>query len=668
MISEPQDDWEFDQALDLVENLAAERPAALLYVQRTLTTSAWLQAEEDGDATTLVALANRAAALDAASASRLASSLDRIGEYGAAARVLEALVWNAPHVPDHYFVAAQALKRAKNAERLNRLVELAEHRLAHTIEQRAALVRLYVLSGRFGEAQEEHKALLEAMRTDEAPAPQAFVTLGEAELSQGRLSAAAYCLAQAQRLGAPNEHVQRLVRTVRDMSEALQTTPESLAAAYEYNGLAEHIFVPDALYDVIVDNAAPLSDRASAKGLLLCVNSLAIGGSERNAITMANEFAARGDFGWVKILVAEPSENSAFRDLLRTDVELVSLSQYETAPDEWAPSPHLELVLKAMTPGHSQLAIRRFCHAFASLKPDQVHVYAADVRCIHAASAAAIVGVPTVINPGGFSPKGRNRGDDYAINARWMQAALRALLRAPFVRMLNCSLTAMHDYQSWLAVTDAKFGVNYFGLAPQDLIVDDERILALRAEYGIIPGDFVVGGVFRFEEVKRPQLWVEVAAILAARVPRSRFLMVGDGPLRATVESLVAQFQLEDRFILPGRQIDVANWYALMSVYLQTSSSEGLGNVLLEAQALGVPVVAPLIGGMPETLIHGRTGWLAETDTAEAIADRLMWIAENPEWRDDARHHARSFIAERFDRERMIEDSLRAYRLAQQPI
>ena len=99
---------------------------------------------------------------------------------------------------------------------------------------------------------------------------------------------------------------------------------------------------------------------------------------------------------------------------------------------------------------------------------------------------------------------------------------------------------------------------------------------------------------------KRPHLWLDVAERVAAAVPRSRFVIVGDGALRAELQARIDGSGLGDRITLAGRQNPVEPWIAAMDTMLLASEVEGLPNVLLEAQALGVPVVTTDAGGSGE--------------------------------------------------------------------
>ncbi len=119
---------------------------------------------------------------------------------------------------------------------------------------------------------------------------------------------------------------------------------------------------------------------------------------------------------------------------------------------------------------------------------------------------------------------------------------------------------------------------------------------------------------------KNPLLFVEAAARVRQQLPGARFVMVGDGPLRPTVESRVRALGLTERFDLVGERTDIESFYAAADVFWLTSSWEGLPNVILEAMACGLPVVTTDVGGVRELLRTGEEGYVVPVNDAEAVA------------------------------------------------
>lgn len=144
----------------------------------------------------------------------------------------------------------------------------------------------------------------------------------------------------------------------------------------------------------------------------------------------------------------------------------------------------------------------------------------------------------------------------------------------------------------------------------------------------------------RFVEAKRPEWFISVFADLAktASVP-VRATMLGDGPLRASMEEMAGRLGVEVQFT--GNVSDPERYYRQADILVLTSWHEGTPNVIMEAMASGLPVVATRVGGV-EDLVSDRTGYLC--DTYEELADRVRELVHNPAKRLELGREARSWI------------------------
>src|SRR5690606_15972476 len=139
--------------------------------------------------------------------------------------------------------------------------------------------------------------------------------------------------------------------------------------------------------------------------------------------------------------------------------------------------------------------------------------------------------------------------------------------------------------------TDLRHRLLYYGvdLTPFGAAVDGR---SLRADLNIPPNAFVIGHVGRFAEQKNHRFLIEIAAEVCHHDRNARFLLVGDGPLRPRIEQQVAQAGLGERVIFAGLRADVpALMTGVMDCFLLPSLFEGLGIVLIEAQAAGLPCI-----------------------------------------------------------------------------
>jgi glycosyltransferase involved in cell wall biosynthesis len=169
----------------------------------------------------------------------------------------------------------------------------------------------------------------------------------------------------------------------------------------------------------------------------------------------------------------------------------------------------------------------------------------------------------------------------------------------------------------------------------------------IRASLGIPEGAPVAGIVAVFRTQKRLPLWLEVAAQVRRAHPNAHFIFVGDGPLRAEVEAKIKSLSLGDCVHLVGLQEDVRPYVSAMDVFLMTSEFEGLPVALLEAMAMETSPVVTAVGGMPEAVADGVSGFvLAPSDTPGLVS------AVNRLFADDAlRLRVGKSARERVDRE-----------------
>lgn len=182
---------------------------------------------------------------------------------------------------------------------------------------------------------------------------------------------------------------------------------------------------------------------------------------------------------------------------------------------------------------------------------------------------------------------------------------------------------------------------------------------ALRREFGLRDDQPVVSIVGRLSLEKGHEVFLDAARSIAADCPDARFLIVGDGPLEATLKHRARVLGLNDRVIFTGHRNDLAALYGITSVLVIASFTEGIPNVLLEAFANGKPAVATSVGGIPEVLENGHAGWLVSPGDPSAIADRVVALLKNPLQRSTMGAAGRRLIEDRFSflqRTRALED------------
>lgn len=169
------------------------------------------------------------------------------------------------------------------------------------------------------------------------------------------------------------------------------------------------------------------------------------------------------------------------------------------------------------------------------------------------------------------------------------------------------------------------------------------------AEWRVDGSRPVVSIVGRLSEEKGHRAFLEAAQRILRERPETRFLIVGEGPLEADLRMSVARLSLSESVVFTGHRADMARIYNATDVLVISSSTEGLPYVLLEASAYGTPTVATTVGGIPEVIRDGVTGWLVGSGDVAAIADRVLRCLADPTARAKMGAAARTEIERRFD-------------------
>jgi glycosyltransferase involved in cell wall biosynthesis len=402
------------------------------------------------------------------------------------------------------------------------------------------------------------------------------------------------------------------------------------------------------------------SYRAEPKRVLMITSTYNRGGSERQMVATAAGLIERG---WdVRVMAlgsltpGDPSIEEELRNLGITPQLWSALDGESGTASGRAPSreaTHLpQLFLHRLGP--IRAAIRHH-------RPSVVHGWL-DVPAVVAALAACELGVPRVVigqrNCREAMTIQRYPAD--IVEALWH--GYRSAAANPAVAILNNSAAGAAGYERWLRLRPGTIRVLYNGYMPGAVRTPAAvEVAQFRAALGLGPDAPVVGSVMRFVPQKDPGLWLDAAAEIAKHKPDVRFLLVGYGAMRDKIVARIAALGLGDRIVLPGPVADVGLVYAASDVILLTSLSEGVPNVLLEAQAAGRPVVASNFSSAGEALSHGHTGCVVAGRSARRLARATSAILDDPAWAARARIEGPAFVTRRFDLGRMLCETLALY-------
>jgi len=184
----------------------------------------------------------------------------------------------------------------------------------------------------------------------------------------------------------------------------------------------------------------------------------------------------------------------------------------------------------------------------------------------------------------------------------------------------------------------------------------------LRAKFNL-PQDSIIclaGG--RFSAEKGQKVLVKAASIALTKNPRLRFLLFGDGPDLPVIRNLINNLGLENKAICPGFEKDLLSCLRGSDILVNPSLSEGLPNIVLEAMAFKIPVVATAVGGVPELIEDGLNGFLAPPKNSINLTEKILKLAEDETLRHKFAQAGYDTIIQKFSFDRQSEKLYSVYR------
>jgi glycosyltransferase involved in cell wall biosynthesis len=244
--------------------------------------------------------------------------------------------------------------------------------------------------------------------------------------------------------------------------------------------------------------------------------------------------------------------------------------------------------------------------------------------------AARLANIPLVVT------SVRNIQSEVSYNyydPRWQRALERAT--APLANAITANAPAVAaDYKAF-----ARARADQVVTVPNGVDVEalhrlpaEERVRKRQA-LGLSPDDVVIGTVARLAREKDFATFLRAVAGARENLPALHSVIVGEGPLRTHLEGLTLSLGLADFVQFLGERKDVGALIQCFDMFLLTSVIEGMPNVVMESQLLGVPVVATRAGGTVDLIREGETGLLAEIGDYQALASCIVRLfTENGLW------------------------------------
>ena len=301
------------------------------------------------------------------------------------------------------------------------------------------------------------------------------------------------------------------------------------------------------------------------------------------------------------------------------------------------------VALKPRSNGRDPLRVPRVaCLLYSMLKKgsfDVVHTHGYFAN-ICGLPAARLLGIRTLSTCHGFISNDRklktyNRLDKYALRLCEMVIAVSDGIRN--------ELVSSGIKESKVAVIpNAAFSS-----------IGEEELLARRHEkrlsLGFAPGDFVVGYLGRLSQEKGVNYLVDAVSEIQDSRSRVKLLIIGNGPERKALEQKVKTLGLDGRVVFAGFQEDTENWLSALDIFVLPSLTEGTPMALLEAMAVGVPVIATAVGGVPKVISDRVNGMLVSKGQPLELSEKIHMLQYNPDLKKKLALNGLNLIKEKYD-------------------
>jgi len=284
----------------------------------------------------------------------------------------------------------------------------------------------------------------------------------------------------------------------------------------------------------------------------------------------------------------------------------------------------LNTLVRQIKPSYDLKTIIQLFKLFKRIKPDIVHTHTSKAGIL-GRWAAFFAHVPIIIHtPHGhifFGYFGRLKTRFFM----WVERITTLITD----RIIALTKREGKDYLNFKIAPRRKIIVIHSGIDLNNIRNPGISPKEMRNSLDIREYQKVIGMIGRLVPVKGHAYLIEAAREVVYEFPESLFLLIGDGPLRPNLEERVHRLGLERNFRFLGWRSDIPELLSVIDILVHPSLNEGMGRVLAEAMAAGKPVIASLVGGIPDLIIDRVTGLLVPPGQTRALAGAIKELLQN---------------------------------------
>lgn len=301
-----------------------------------------------------------------------------------------------------------------------------------------------------------------------------------------------------------------------------------------------------------------------------------------------------------------------------------------------------EITVRSLSPGKfPPLYLPNFWRLMRSGRYDILHFHLFGSN-LCAKPLAILAGHPAIVVHDQCNDASREKNPFLlATDAFWNRCSDRVIAVSESTRRYLLEREDLHDD----LVTMIPNGIDVEEFHPPDKRAKEDA----RKAWGIPADAFVIGGVGRLVPQKNFDLFLEVAAQVAASRPEVLFVIAGTGPLEGELKGKAVRLGLSDRVRFLGHVANRTGLYHALDVLMMPSEFEGTPMVLLEAMASGLPIIASAVDGIAEVCTHGEDALLVSPGRGDAFASALCNLIQDPRRGGTLGGNARGSILEGYD-------------------
>jgi asparagine synthase (glutamine-hydrolysing) len=416
---------------------------------------------------------------------------------------------------------------------------------------------------------------------------------------------------------------------------------------------------PDRVIGRLAARSEPVSLRPGDR-VVVHTHSLPPGGAERQWLYLAQALKDAGyDVVFVTSHPLRGSNGHYLPDLVRSGIAHVDASHvgFLQEMSMMARYPVLrELAESWIGGGGAATRMTQLAAVFEDLKPKVVFAQLDEPNVV-AGLAALAVQVPRVV----VSFRNYNPTNFPYLYASWFLPAYQLLARSPNTVFSGNFHGGNEDYARWIGIEPARVAHVPNAIEPRTFPpAHPEAVDGIRKALAMRPADKLLLGVFRLSEEKNPFLFVDICIRLCNERKDLVCAIAGAGRLERVLLDRIDKAGLAERVRLLGPRRDMNVIMSAASLLLQTSEHEGMPNAVMEAQMLGVPVVATAAGGTVDVVVDGKTGVLCPLGDEEALIAACCQVLDNPAMAKAMGDAARKRMLSEFRKDQLAQRYLRA--------